>query len=1114
MSHVTHFINPQVIDIDNVDSKVEALIDFVPIPVHAIYDCDKGIQIKCVNTTPLSDESTYQIQDLNGNPLSANDIANIFTEALPFMRHAEVSGNEVVSESLFGSRLTVINDELSHIMYPTNSEDISGNFTIKKEIFKTISSYLTNHLSLSLTDTIRDVSGLALDQLNAASHIANELKRFETVGLDVPGDDTKPFLNAFIDNNNSPEVFGVTTINKVIFIISSNINVVADESTDTGIEAESLSAIDSIEQRHFFDDELGDSLAPSTGKLNGVWYAALCFSIEIEDINVTVTSGPKVNFTASIHDPLTEAFLYKNTTKTDSVGSFLLDKEFQTELEWVKVVASNIDGSGYDSITNDRDFGIELSCLLAMNTGVQTTFMCTSLTSLLVNIMKEDGGQINETNYNLAKTGLESKLSNNPDFSLDVNPYLTTTDSEIAVEVSQKILEIEVLQESMKKVLDNSSGLSDSQLNQNILKGISKVFNESSGVVDLTDTTEIDKVIDKSVKEVLGNSTDTATFKSNNRTALSTLTSSIETSNDGVGTIQERLRNMHLKKKQISSAIENNDVNQIDNTVIDSQVVEVEDVVLTNPNNTSEPIVYNITVTSEVGNYILNGTDINGSFTDERDMNLIMNLGESIVFTMNAPGHPFYIKQEQSTGSTNALTTPVVINNGVDSGSQITFSPTAAGVYYYNCEFHSTMYGSITVVDPNTISEPEVSEPEVSEVINILDLTNVYSGGNYNDLGSLTLDFTKSIKMEIGFTVNANHNSGRLVNTDYFQIHYSSTPSLIMTVGNAGASDILTLGRDDSQSTSGYYNSSYVWDLYGSSGIQFGVPYMLKIEINQEPGVKLEMKNYTKGLNDADSEYTYLSTYTSTHSNNINRGIETSTWYAGNNYSSNIRPFNGTIHSIKIDQIHTNTGSSLPGTPSYNWDFTESTTDSVTGLDIAVGASINANDGLVFNGSNTYTTNTTINMGSNDGFSIFFEFKYISYIQHNTLMTFGVDVNGGWGSTNNGMMIKGAGSAEVFSRPQLMNGGNYNGFVRTDGNMTMDTNTFYKIVITTNGSQSKLYVDGVLVDTGTTAVFDSGNRTGIHLGGQFGRTDRNLNGSIKSIVMWDSELTESEISSL
>ena len=95
-----------------------------------------------------------------------------------------------------------------------------------------------------------------------------------------------------------------------------------------------------------------------------------------------------------------------------------------------------------------------------------------------------------------------------------------------------------------------------------------------------------------------------------------------------------------------------------------------------------------------------------------------------------------------------------------------------------------------------------------------------------------------------------------------------------------------------------------------------------------------------------------------------------------------------------------------------------------------------------------------------------------------------------------------------------MYGGNYNGFVRTEGNITLNTNTFYKIVMTTNGSQTKLYVDGVLVTTGATASFDSGNRTGIHLGGQFGRSDRNLNGSIKSIIMWDSELTASEVTEL
>ena len=87
---------------------------------------------------------------------------------------------------------------------------------------------------------------------------------------------------------------------------------------------------------------------------------------------------------------------------------------------------------------------------------------------------------------------------------------------------------------------------------------------------------------------------------------------------------------------------------------------------------------------------------------------------------------------------------------------------------------------------------------------------------------------------------------------------------------------------------------------------------------------------------------------------------------------------------------------SLPGTPSYNWDFTTSTTDSVTGLDIAPNGTPNATNGLVFNGSTTHTLSSqVINMGSNDGFSIFFEFKYNSYSKNNALMTFGVAVNGG-----------------------------------------------------------------------------------------------------------------------
>ena len=209
----------------------------------------------------------------------------------------------------------------------------------------------------------------------------------------------------------------------------------------------------------------------------------------------------------------------------------------------------------------------------------------------------------------------------------------------------------------------------------------------------------------------------------------------------------------------------------------------------------------------------------------------------------------------------------------------------------------------------------------------------------------------------------------------------------------------------------------------------------------------------------------------------------------------------------------TTSSSSLPGTPTYNWDFTSSTIDSVNGLDIAPGASVNATDGLVFNGSTNYTLiNQNINLGSNNAFSIYFEFKYNTYTSHTTLMTFGTAINGGFGSTDNGLIIKGSGSTpDFFCRPQLKYNGNINGVIKSQ---TINENTYYKVVITTNGTQSKLYIDGSLINTGATAGFVSGTRTGIHLGGHYGKTDRNLNGSIRSIIMWDTELSEAAVAQL
>ena len=73
-----------------------------------------------------------------------------------------------------------------------------------------------------------------------------------------------------------------------------------------------------------------------------------------------------------------------------------------------------------------------------------------------------------------------------------------------------------------------------------------------------------------------------------------------------------------------------------------------------------------------------------------------INLGDTLVFNVSASGHPFWINDLQGTGNSNGV---AVANNGTSS-TTITWVPTAAGTYYYNCQFHSMMTNTITVGAP------------------------------------------------------------------------------------------------------------------------------------------------------------------------------------------------------------------------------------------------------------------------------------------------------------------------------------------------------------------------------------------------------------------------------
>jgi hypothetical protein len=101
-------------------------------------------------------------------------------------------------------------------------------------------------------------------------------------------------------------------------------------------------------------------------------------------------------------------------------------------------------------------------------------------------------------------------------------------------------------------------------------------------------------------------------------------------------------------------------------------------------------IVDNFQVTnSGSGAYSIDGLD-------NRALTLVR--GQTYFFTVNASGHPFWIKTAQTTGTTNQYNTGVT-NNGDDVGG-ITFTvdATAPNTLYYICQFHSPMTGVINVI--------------------------------------------------------------------------------------------------------------------------------------------------------------------------------------------------------------------------------------------------------------------------------------------------------------------------------------------------------------------------------------------------------------------------------
>ena len=99
-----------------------------------------------------------------------------------------------------------------------------------------------------------------------------------------------------------------------------------------------------------------------------------------------------------------------------------------------------------------------------------------------------------------------------------------------------------------------------------------------------------------------------------------------------------------------------------------------------------------------------NSTNFRVSVTDSNetqfgfDPTLKVNAGNDIVFNVNAPGHPFFLKTTTGVGSDNQIDD--VTNNGSENATISWTVPSGSSgiTFYYACSLHASMYGSIIIL--------------------------------------------------------------------------------------------------------------------------------------------------------------------------------------------------------------------------------------------------------------------------------------------------------------------------------------------------------------------------------------------------------------------------------
>ena len=125
--------------------------------------------------------------------------------------------------------------------------------------------------------------------------------------------------------------------------------------------------------------------------------------------------------------------------------------------------------------------------------------------------------------------------------------------------------------------------------------------------------------------------------------------------------------------------------------------------------------------------------------------NVDIKVGQTVNFTVNASGHPFYIRD--SNGGSN-VSSPAATGQGAVSGV-VSWTPNTVGTYYYQCGNHNAMVGTITV----TAAGVTATVSQADNVFTITPSASQADAGNFSITFSVTDGATGAVQAVSAFSL-------------------------------------------------------------------------------------------------------------------------------------------------------------------------------------------------------------------------------------------------------------------------------------------------------------------------------------------------------------------------